>query len=100
MGLIWAPGLGSLCIHSFIPQISFITYYVPDVVLGTGNMIASTNNHSPCPHGVFIPQKKKKKTREGLHNHEVKHRLQQSIPYGDHRAKSNMMDKAQKDRTA
>ena len=49
MGLIWAPGLGSLCIHSFIPQISFITYYVPDVVLGTGNMTASTNNHSPCP---------------------------------------------------
>lgn len=63
MGLIWALGLRSLCIHSFIPQISFITYYVPDVVLGTRNMIASTNYHSPHPHGVFIPQKKKKKKK-------------------------------------
>ena len=106
MGLIWAPGLGSLCIHSFIPQISFITYYVPDVVLGTGNMTASTNNHSPCPMEFSLHTHTHthththKKTREGLHNHELKHGLQQSIPYGDHRAKSNMMDKAQKDRTA
>lgn len=93
MGLIWAPGPGSLCIHSLIPQILFITCYVLDMVLGTGNMIVSTNNHSPCPHGVFIPQTKQ---REGLHSHELKPRLQQSIPYGYHRAKSNIMGKAQK----
>lgn len=69
MGLIMAPGSGSLCIHSFISQILLIIYYVPDMVPGTGSVMVSTNKHSPCPQGVFIPQTN---SREGLHSYELK----------------------------